>query len=252
MTGKRRAKEAAAFARGLAALRAFAARAPTAAGGHLVIPYSATVGGLVLARWAQSQRHRYRRGTFTREQIEALESIPGWRWCPGAPDAPAPPPGIHVATIRRSTTRKVSELTRFALRHGHVAIPRSNTRLFQWIGEKRREHLAGTLSASIRGAIESVPYWSWTARSARVRETIAYAPTRRLIEALRRVANERGIATIRPRSSAADLRLYMWMRKQRIRYHEGRLPAPLVSALEAIPGWTWTQPSLPRGRAYDR
>ncbi|MGI9585483.1 MAG: helicase associated domain-containing protein, partial [Acidimicrobiia bacterium] len=49
------------------------------------VPRRTVYRGAKLRSWMDSQRQRYRDGTLTQDQIDALEAIPGWWWQSPAP-----------------------------------------------------------------------------------------------------------------------------------------------------------------------
>jgi hypothetical protein len=50
------------------------------------VPHRTVYRGAKLRSWMDSQRQRYRAGTLSRDQIAALEAIPGWWWQSTAPN----------------------------------------------------------------------------------------------------------------------------------------------------------------------
>jgi hypothetical protein len=48
--------------------------------GHLQIPASVTVDGMLLAKWQANQISRYHSRTLSHEKSRLLERIPGWSW----------------------------------------------------------------------------------------------------------------------------------------------------------------------------
>jgi hypothetical protein len=49
------------------------------------VPRGTVYRGAKLRSWMDSQRYRYRAGTLTKDQIAALEAVPGWWWQSPAP-----------------------------------------------------------------------------------------------------------------------------------------------------------------------
>lgn len=74
------------FARGVAAVRAYAERENT-----LRIPGDHVEDGVVLTHWIGARRAEYRRGQLSPERIDALEAVPYWSWRPWALRRAHPP-----------------------------------------------------------------------------------------------------------------------------------------------------------------
>jgi hypothetical protein len=73
--------EAAEFARGLETIRAWAA-----AHGRTDLPQGyLDESGFPLAFWVAAQREAHLEDRLAPDRRDALESIPGWQWAPGAP-----------------------------------------------------------------------------------------------------------------------------------------------------------------------
>ncbi|WP_307873712.1 MULTISPECIES: helicase associated domain-containing protein [unclassified Frankia] len=74
--------EAAEFARGLDAIRQWAA-----AHGGTDLPHGCVdESGFPLAVWVATQREAHLEDRLAPDRRAALESVPEWRWAPGAPD----------------------------------------------------------------------------------------------------------------------------------------------------------------------
>lgn len=48
--------------------------------GSAAVPRSTLFESVALGKWVESVKNRWRNGTLTDEQQEALEGLPGWRW----------------------------------------------------------------------------------------------------------------------------------------------------------------------------
>lgn len=104
-----------------------------------------------------------------------------------------------------------------------------------WVNTQRTAHARGELSADRATAIiEQIPNWTWDAHHEKFAAHI---------DALTNWATTHGKAL--PPATYRDpdtgFHLGVWALRQRQLHRRGELPADRIAALEAIPGWTWTE-----------
>ena len=171
-----------------------------------------------LGSWVRGQRQR--RESLSDEHRSALETVPGWAW------------NRFDAAWKESFDR----LQQWADTHGDVKIPRgyrtsTGFEFGQWPAIQRREYRAGTLAPERIALLEALPGWSWN--PARDSWDTGY-------DHLEEFLAETGSASPAQNDVTPDgYRLGYWVASQRRAYILGRLSPERISALEAVPGWTW-------------
>ncbi|SLH38575.1 DEAD/DEAH box helicase [Mycobacteroides abscessus] len=174
--------------------------------------------GFPLGAWVRGQRQR--REALTSEQREKLEAVAGWTW----------------NKFESAWMESYRQLAAWAEEHGHVKIPRGYRTpegfcMDQWPTVQRREYRAGTLDPQRIALMEALPGWNWN--PGRTSWDIGYGYLEAFIA-------EFGSSSPSQSYEAADgYRLGNWVSSQRREYQAGRLSKERVSALEALPGWTW-------------
>ena len=197
------------------ALHAFAHR-----NGHCHVPYREQVAGLNLYAWAARQRAR--RSRLSQSQQDLLESLPGWSW------------NLREAAWEGS----YNALAQFVEREGHCRVPRSHIEdgiaIGRWVSAQRQR--LHRLDVARRSLLESLPGWTVEARSQRwwdCRASVAL------------YAEQHGHSRV-PHGHVFDGRhLGLWVSRQRWLRRQGRLSGARISALEALPGWSWNPGSEP-------
>jgi superfamily II DNA or RNA helicase len=145
-----------AWTRGYEALNRYVERNPP--GDRMVLPsgYVDDVG-YKLAAWVAEQRTKYRINQPSRrlslEQIERLESVPGWAW-------------------RRQDADWDDGYGRaqaFVAEHGTLRVPkgqleRGGFNLAQWLQVQRRARKRGEMTEDRQARLDALPGWSWSGR----------------------------------------------------------------------------------------
>lgn len=144
--------------RGLAALRDYLAQHET-----LDDVDSVEIRGIVLAHWVKRCRDDYQSGSLDVEQIDDLESLPGWTW--RGPD--------------ERWRNGIAALHAYYLRYGSAQPPQKTVvdgfAIGAWVQSCRRDYQQGTLNAEHVAELESIPTWAW---SVKPRSGIPPAPTK--------------------------------------------------------------------------
>jgi hypothetical protein len=89
-----------------------------------------------LGRWAHQQRGMYQRSDLSAPRIEALETLPGWRW------------RTRDATFDRNLFLLRRELMRRPIPRDHPS--------YKWVESQRRRHQGGRLSEEQSAALEAL------------------------------------------------------------------------------------------------
>lgn len=100
----------------------------------------------------------------------------------------------------------------------------------------RRRHKLGRLAQREYAAWESLPGWSWDARTRAAQQLLARDLCR--VRALRSWVKAHGMLRSTDRC-LESFHLGAYMKNARRRYREGTLAQEVVDALEAVPGWCW-------------
>lgn len=211
-----------AWAEWLALARTFAERE-----GHALVPARHREDGRHLGSWVSTQRRR--RSSLSPDRQRLLESLPGWSW-------------------RAVPTWEdwVGLLKAYAKREGHARVPESHWEqgrgLGIWVARQRQLRRLGQLDDCRRRQLEAVPGWMWRVE--------ADAPTTEgWLELLDAYVAREGHARVERGHIEAGWPLGVWVARQRNRYQQGRLTAPLTQRLGVLPGWTWR--TEPPDRSWD-
>lgn len=136
------------FARGLVALRAFAARE-----GHTRMRDDHIDQGIALGDWLGRLRKAAANGTLSEAKRAQLDTIPGWERRPRQEQ--------FAEGLRR--------LNAFVKKHGHAHV-QDHTRwggpdiwLALWVKRQRKAYRAGRLARDRIRALEALPGWTWGA-----------------------------------------------------------------------------------------
>ncbi|WP_370102606.1 Helicase associated domain protein [Streptacidiphilus sp. MAP12-20] len=206
---------------GLAELRAYAGRHGSVAG---ISSGLVTKDGYQLGRWLHACRTRHRRGELKQAQIRELEALPGWRW--------RVQEDLWPAAIRA--------LREWSQHDGQIPIPHSYVTkdgfdLGAWAVRARQRFVDGRLPLAKAAELAAYPGWTWS------------LPTghrwRQLLTHTEAFLRDQGHARIPVSHTTADG--YLLGRNilvVRSRHTAGTLPASLRAELDAIPGWSWSEP----------
>lgn len=243
-----------AFAEGIAHLRAFVSER-----GHTRVPAGyRSPDGYKLGPWVVSKRGDRRASKLSEERVRDLEALPGWSWDP----------------LDDSFNTGLGELRSFAEETGHTRVPMKHltTRGFKlgvWVFTRRQDYRTGMISADRISALEAVDGWIWSALRGRPRQPgrdrlrdmvmgSPAAPPNTFEQGVRELtvfATRCGHLHVPSgHREQGGLLLRNWMNNRRTEYKAGRLMTDEIAALEAIPGWTWSErgPAFEQGLAYLR
>jgi hypothetical protein len=183
---------------------------------------------ILVGKWASKCRVEYAQRKLSQDRIDALGALPGWEWDP----------------LEGEFQRHLAALKQFAVREGHVDVPRGQLETFgdekiklgQWVRSRRSEYSAGGLSQARIEVLENVYNWEWVPSEGKLRLRMA---------ALRQFVDREGYARV-PRKhvesfDGEEIRLGSWVGNRRRAYAVGTLSQGGIESLEAVPGWEWDQ-----------
>lgn len=142
-------------------------------------------------------------------------------------------------------------LAGFVREAGHARPPsdcvtRDGYGIGAWVVHQRMRYRAGRLAVHRKDLLEGLPGWSWN--GARTNYDMAWE---RAFSDLQQFVATHGHAQPAWKQSGADIRLGVWVYKQRVYYRDGRLSLEKVQRLEALPGWVWTFQDACWERAFE-
>ena len=193
-------------------------RAYTAAEGHADVPAAHVADdGFTLGTWVSSRRSERRAGTLTPVRIAELDAL-GMVW------------DTRDANYRIG----VDHLRAYTAAEGHTDVPAAHVgvdgyKLGNWVGTRRGERSAGTLSAARIAELDALGM-VWDTLDANYRIGVDH---------LRAYTAAEGHAKV-PDSHVADdgFRLGNWVRRRRRERKAGRLSAARIAELNAL-GMVW-------------
>jgi uncharacterized membrane protein len=168
-----------------------------------------------LRQWARAQRRNKNR--LTAEQQEALESIPGWKWC-------------------YTWDEQLEDLRKYVAAHNKLPKQRHDP-LGIWVHTQRTNK--DKLTAEKKAALGAVPGWVWKTREIKNKYTWdeQLAALHEYVDANNEMP------------STSHERLGTWISTQR--KSQGMLTPEKKAALEAIPGWVWKMRDVKNKYSWD-
>lgn len=193
--------------------------------GHTNVPTKNSPNPL-LGNWVSNTRISYKNGQLSAGRIQELEAL-GFRW-----------QGERISSITLAATWEESftKLLEFQRTHGHVNVRSTdtdNSTLAAWVITQRVKHRRGTLQTDRVRKLEAIGF-KWG--------KAAYQPG--LLRSWNQRFDELGAFRRQyghPHVSKADKEhrsLEIWVKTQRVYYHQGKLSADQIQRLESI-GFTW-------------
>jgi hypothetical protein len=129
-------------------------------------------------------------------------------------------------------------LRRYVAREGHAQVPGGWTEdgypLGSWCGTKRVAFKKGGLDLGRAAELEAMPGWTWSVPESRFC---------RHLSALGAYRVRHGDCEPPPRHVEDGVQLGAWVGRIRELHRLGRLEDAQITALEAIPGWSWQAPA---------
>jgi superfamily II DNA or RNA helicase len=203
---------------GLAKLKEY-----VASNGHARVPPRYKLAdGYKLGQWVYLQRAAYRQGTLDESQISELSSVSGWIW--NGFDS-----RWEIAFER---------LKHFYESNGHYEIKRGQILYFAgldlggWVVSQRSSYRKQSLSKARADRLSNLPNWKWEPDNDR------WWATFRELELLARKLGNPTVPNDYQSKTVTDLQ--RWTGKQRTAHKRQMLSSDRVTALENLPGWSWS------------
>lgn len=102
--------------------------------------------------------------------------------------------------------------------------------LFSWIHNRRTEYKTGEIRDFLIRELEAIPGWSWDPWRDHMKK---------VADDLRAFVRANGWEAVTVETSVDGVKLSAWCAVRRVEHRKGKLSARLMTALEAIPGWSW-------------
>ncbi len=186
--------------------------------GTAQVPQDHIEGGFNLGGWVSNRRTEGRSGRLSVDRVERLEALNGWTW--------------HQVDLRWE--HAYSCLKAFIEVNGNAQVPQDyvveNVSLGSWVSNQRSKYRSGQLSVERAELLDSLPEWTWNARTDRWGHAFAL---------LNAFVNREGHADVAQNHVEDGFDLGNWISKQRGKYRSGGLPKNQVDLFESLPGWTW-------------
>ncbi|QYL20269.1 helicase associated domain-containing protein (plasmid) [Mycolicibacterium pallens] len=193
--------------------------------GSADVPRRVRAGGVSLGEWVARCRDDYWLGVLSIEHTRELEAVETWSW-----GATRPGTWRHAFDLlaeysaRRGTTVLTEEITF------------DGVDLQAWAAAQRHAYAEGRMHHSSIQWLEGLSDWDWDADTARWIQGVTAAK--------QYVAHRGSIDSADRDTRVGAFRLGHWIQRCREDHRAATLPAERLAALEALPGWSWKQPSM--------
>jgi superfamily II DNA or RNA helicase len=182
--------------------------------GNRYPPYSRNAGVGGLAKWVIDQRARYKNHACPIEQVQLLESLPGWSWDP----------------VADRWDESFQILQRYVEREGHSKVP-SNCSVDEfalgiWVSKQRVRYSQNRALPSQIEKLESLPEWTWN-------------PLEDIWMSFYNEVKSIGVVNPLLGRGKTPKHLLNWMKDQRERHQQELLTSDRIRLLEQLPGWEW-------------
>lgn len=179
------------------------------------VPAKLVFKDVKVGQWIGWMRKNFSQSKLSTDQVQLLESLPGWNWDP-----------LESAWQKAfNLVKEISEtqdLAQFEKRSEYKGL-----KIGQWIGlqRRRREHL----STSRKMQLESLKGWTWNPKEDLWRQNY---------DIVAEIAQRDGMQSISHRAEVQGLKIGQWIGSQR--RNKEIISEERKRALESIPGWTWS------------
>ena len=168
-------------------------------------------------QWQSGRRVAYKQGTLSQERIAELEAIPGWEW------------EWDADTWDEQKQNWIIQFTMLGKKPTTISKDYEEKRAGQWQSNQRMAYKNEKMPQERVTELEAIPGWEWDSYT--WEEHLQHWKT-----IYTRIQKE-------PSQSSKDKeekRAGQWRSDQRKAYNKGKMPPERITALEAIPGWTWS------------
>jgi len=193
--------------------------------GHVNVPASWVEEGVRLGQWLTGVRQRQKRGNLDAATTARLSQVPGFSWTPLDDKFQA---NLLLITeyLTTSPNARIVKGTKYRGRDlGNIV---------QGIRNRFNE---GTLPADVVETLEALPNWSWSTHDDQ---------WQRGWDSLNVYVSREGDSLVRQDHLEDGFALGKWVHGRRVAYRKGSLRPDRVTALESLPGWTWSPKRGPR------
>jgi superfamily II DNA or RNA helicase len=183
--------------------------------GHCNLPTNyKTDDGFGLPAWVR--RNRERLDALSREQIEALKTIPGFLDKPEKAD----PWEDHYKL-----------LLEYVAEHGHARPADNGSQIGGWVRNQRSKYKKNKLNSDKIARLEALDGWVWNVLEWQWEQGFT---------ALKRYVSERATCSV-PHDFISDngIKLASWILSQRQRYKNSKLSEDRIKMLQDIDYWSW-------------
>jgi hypothetical protein len=189
--------------------------------------------------WLDTQRRAYRENRLDKEQIKALENIPGWSLIPKS----------------YSWEDYFNSLLVFSTLNGHCKIPTGyraeNAGLLSpWCTAQRKSYNLDELPLERIERLESIPSWNWNGHEVKDNHRNLKA-WQAFYEDLILFAEVNGHSRVPKRFYSRSGRLHQWCVTQRKLHRSGMLDIERKNLLEKIADWDWNPPTTRETTSID-
>lgn len=194
--------------------------------GHVNVPAPWVEEGVKLGQWLNGVRQRQKQGNLDPNIAARLSHLPGFSWTP-LDDKLKENLSLILEFLNDSPSARIVRGVKYKGRNlGNIAQGFRN-RFFE-----------ETLPAEIVATLESLTNWSWSTHDDQ---------WQRGWESLLAYVSREGDALVRQDHHEEGFPLGRWVHGRRVAYRKGSLKPDRITALESLPGWTWTPKRGPRG-----
>jgi superfamily II DNA or RNA helicase len=179
------------------------------------VPAKTIYKNVKVGQWIGWMRRKYQESELSKDQIEQLEKLPGWKW------DPLESTWQEVFSLVREIS-ETQDLTKFEKRSEYKGL-----KIGQWIGLQRRRR--ESLSQTRRDQLESLKGWTWDPKDNFWKKNY---------DLVLKVAQRDGADSISFNAVVDGVRIGQWIGVQRRSREE--MSEERRAALESVPGWTWS------------
>ena len=181
--------------------------------------------GIALGKWVARCRDDYWHGALSAEHTNELESVDGWSWGPRRPGTGWNAFDLLAEYATRRGTAVLTDEARF-----------DDVDLQTWTSAQRLAYAELRLPGTSIQLLEELPGWDWDADAARW--------VQGLVAARLYIESHGSLEAVIRETQVGVFRLGHWIQRCFEDYRAATMPAARSAALEALPGWSWRQPSL--------
>jgi superfamily II DNA or RNA helicase len=194
-----------------------------------------------MGSWISDQRQNRKKGKLSEDQIQQLETVPGWIWEDEKRKnvAKVQPWPEWLGVLREYVAAEECLPNRSTI---WTRADGSEWKIGVWINKQRAARKKGKLSEDRVRGLGTIPGWFW--EDEKMKNAAKVQPWPEWLEVLReyvaaeeRLPTEKTIWT-RP-ADGQKWKIGIWISSQRQARKKGKLSEDRIQELETIPGWFW-------------